>query len=84
MKFLMILALGTTLLFGAVDINTADLKELMTLKGVGESKAKRIIKYRKKRCFKTVEELKKVNCIKGKKVIKKNKGNLTASQCSKK
>lgn len=35
-------------LIASVNINTADEKELMTLKGIGEAKAKAIIEYRKK------------------------------------
>ena len=81
-KYLLTLILGTNLLFGAVDINTANAKELASLKGIGEKKAARIIAYRKTKCFKNVKELKKVKGIK-KKVLKKNKGNLTASACKK-
>ena len=80
MKILIILVLGAHLLFSAVDINTADAKELATLKGIGNKKAARIIAYRKTKCFKNVKELKKVKGIK-KKTLKKNKGNLTASAC---
>jgi len=80
MKFLVIIALGVSLLFGAVDINTADAKELATLKGIGMKKAAKIIKYREKHCFKSVKELKKVKGIK-KKILKKNKGNISASEC---
>jgi len=81
MKTLVILMLGMTLLFGAVDINTASAKELATLKGIGMKKAARIIKYRKKHCFKTVKELRKVKGIK-KKTLRKNKGNIRVSRCA--
>ena len=80
MQILIMLLLGASLLFSAVDINTADAKELATLKGIGAKKAARIIKYRKKHCFENVKELKKVKGIK-KKTLKKNRGNLTASEC---
>jgi len=80
MKILVILMLGMTLLFSAVDINTASAKELATLKGIGMKKASRIIKYREKHCFKTVKELKRVKGIK-KKSLRKNKGNITISRC---
>jgi len=83
MKFLVILIIGTSLLFGAVDLNTADMKELITLKALGKKKAKRILKYRQKHCLKTVQELKKIKHIKAKKILKKNKGNLTVSRCTK-
>ena len=40
-----------------VNINTASLNELMTLSGVGESKAKNIISYRENTPFKTIEDI---------------------------
>lgn len=46
-----------------VNINTATIDELMTLSGIGESKAKSIIKYREETPFKTIEELKNVQGI---------------------
>ena len=81
MKILTIIALGASLLFGAVDINTADAEELATLKGIGVKKAARIIEYRENKCFKNVKALSKVKGIK-KSVLKKNKGQLTASRCT--
>ncbi len=67
--------------FAAVDINNATLEELVTLKGVGKKKAKRIIKYRKKHgCFHSLKEFKKVKGIK-KKTLKKNKGNIIVGPC---
>ena len=48
-----------------VDINTADAKTLMTLPGIGESKANAIIKYREsKGRFNSCEDLKKITGIK--------------------
>lgn len=46
-----------------VNINTATKEELMTLSGIGESKAEEIITYRKSRPFKTIEDLKNVSGI---------------------
>ena len=54
---------------GIVNINTATVEELKTLKGVGEKKAEAIIEYRKKNgSFKTKEDLMKVRGI-GKKLF---------------
>ena len=54
---------------GRVNINTATVEELKTLKGVGEKKAEAIIEYRKKNgSFKTKEDLMKVRGI-GKKLF---------------
>jgi comE operon protein 1 len=53
---------------GKVNINTATVEELKTLKGIGEKKAEAIIEYRKKNgSFKNKEELMKVRGI-GKKL----------------
>ena len=54
---------------GKVNINTATVEELKTLKGVGEKKAEAIIEYRKKNgSFKTKEDWMKVRGI-GKKLF---------------
>ncbi|QSZ42342.1 helix-hairpin-helix domain-containing protein [Sulfurimonas aquatica] len=82
MKILAIVALGASFLFGAVDINTAKEKELMTLKGIGAKKATAIVTYRKKHCFKSVNDLTSVKGI-GAKFIDNNKKNLSASKCKK-
>lgn len=48
-----------------ININTASAEQLMTLAGIGESKAKSIVEYRKKNgLFKSVEDLLKVSGIK--------------------
>ena len=83
MKILTMVLLGVTLAFGAVDINTAQMKELSTLNGIGATKAKAIISYRDASCFKSIDELAKVKGI-GQKIVMKNKDNLTASECKKK
>lgn len=59
-----------------VSINDATLEELMTLSGIGESKAKAIIEYRSKKKFNTIEELKEVSGI-GDSLFEKIKGNIT-------
>jgi competence protein ComEA len=56
MKFLVLVMMSVTFLLAAVDINTANVKELSTLAGVGTSKAKIIIEYRKDHSFKSVDD----------------------------
>ena len=80
MKVFVIIALGISLLFGAVDINTASKKELSGLNGIGAKKADAIITYRDANCFKSVKELANVKGI-GSKTVEKNISNLTASPC---
>lgn len=49
----------------AVNINVADIDELMTLTGIGESRAKSIVEYRQKNgAFKNISEIMKVSGIK--------------------
>lgn len=50
-----------------IDINNADKEELMTLNGIGEVLADRIIEYRENNKFKTIEDLKNVSGIGDKK-----------------
>ncbi|WP_373034637.1 ComEA family DNA-binding protein [Sulfurimonas sp.] len=82
MKILAMVILGFSILFGAVDINTASKEELMTLKGLGDKKAAAVIEYRATHCFESVDAIVKVKGI-GKKFVKNNKDNLTASECKK-
>ncbi len=80
MKLFTLLVFCVAVLFGAVDINTADKKELTGLNGIGDKKAEAIIAYRDTKCFGSIDELTKVKGI-GKKIVEKNKDNLTASKC---
>ena len=48
---------------GAVNLNTATEEELMSLPGIGPSKAKAIADYREAHPFETVEEVKNVRGI---------------------
>ncbi len=58
-------AAGSTANTGKVNINTALAEELMTLAGIGESKAESIISYRQEHgSFKSIEEIKNINGIK--------------------
>lgn len=50
---------------GKVNINTADKTKLMTLPGIGESRAEDILQYRNENGnFKTIEDIKKISGIK--------------------
>lgn len=50
---------------GKVNINQAELEELMTIPGIGEAKAKAILSYRKEHgAFSSIEEVKQVEGIK--------------------
>ena len=80
MKILAIIALSIGLLFGAVDINNASVKELSSLKGIGAKKAEAIVSFRKGYCFKSVDELVKVKGI-GKKIVEKNRATLEVGKC---
>lgn len=47
----------------AVNLNTASVKELSSLKGIGKSTAEKIIKFRAVHKFSSIEELLKVKGI---------------------
>lgn len=59
-----------------VNINTATKEELMTLNGIGESKALSILEYRTQNPFKTIDELKNIKGI-GESVFDKVKDYIT-------
>lgn len=50
-------------IIGKININTASKLELKKIKGIGEKTAQKIIKYRKKTPFKSIEDIKKVKGI---------------------
>jgi competence protein ComEA len=69
----------STLVFAAqaININTADKATLMSIKGVGESRAEAIIAWREKNGpFKSVDQLKDVQGI-GQAILDSNRENLT-------
>lgn len=59
-----------------ININTASITDLMKLEGIGESKAKTIIKYRETNKFITIDDLKNVEGI-GDSLFAKIKENIT-------
>ena len=58
-----------------ISLNSATLEQLMTLNGIGESKAQKIIEYRTQTPFKSIEEIMNVKGI-GEKLFEKNKDRL--------
>ena len=74
------LLFGITAIFAAVDINHATKKELQSVKGIGPKMAQRIIRYRKKHCFESIDELIKIHGI-GKKTLEKIKPQVTMVPC---
>lgn len=59
-----------------ININTATKEQLMALNGIGEAYAERIIEYRKKSKFSSIEEIKNVKGI-GEKTFDKIKDSIT-------
>ena len=82
MKYLVLVLMAVSFVFASVDINSADVKELSTIKGIGTKKAEAIVTYRKQHCFKKVDEIVNVKGI-GKKFLEKNRKNLKAGSCKK-
>ncbi len=79
-KIAIAITLLSTMLLAKVDINSASLEELTTIKGIGETKAKAIIEYRKANCFKSVDELANVKGL-GEKSIAKIRDDISATGC---
>ena len=75
-----LLTAGPLFAQGKVDINNADVKGLMSLKGIGEVKAKAIVKYRQMNGpFSSAEDLKNVPGV-GDKIVKDNKSQIAVGK----
>lgn len=63
-RFFVLFCVFSVALLAAVNINTANVEELSTLKGIGEKKAQAIVEYRDTNGnFKAIDELVKVKGI---------------------
>ncbi|QKF68516.1 competence protein, ComEA family [Arcobacter venerupis] len=59
-KLILLLVLGVSYVFAAINLQTATKEELMGIKGIGEKKAEQIIEYRKTNTIKSPEDLKNI------------------------
>ncbi|WP_390824777.1 ComEA family DNA-binding protein [Arcobacter lacus] len=59
-KIVALFVLCGTLVFGAINLQTASKEELMSIKGIGEKKAEQIIEYRKTNTIKSADDLKNI------------------------
>lgn len=76
-RVLVLLFAFVGMLLAAVNINSASVEELSSLKGIGQVKAEAIVKYREANGdFKSIDELTKVKGI-GEKTVEKLKDDVS-------
>jgi competence protein ComEA len=78
-RFILILSIFVVSLFAKIDINTATMEQLHSLKGMGDSKAQAIIEYRRQHSFTKIEDIMKVKGI-GKKLFEKIKNEIEVNK----
>lgn len=69
-RFFVLIMLGASFLFGAINLQTATKEELMSINGIGEKKANAIMEYRKKTPITKTEDLKNIQGF-GDKIVEK-------------
>ncbi|GEM_PF-2422394 len=56
-------AMATSFQLMAVNLNTAGIEELQSIKGIGAATAKKIVEYRQEHKFRSIDEVKNVKGI---------------------